>query len=95
MNSVPTWLALISALPGVLGLIGAAVGYGIMLQRVTQLERDMSKLEPVIANAASVGAVIEERTRAQGEALQRVEAKMEVINGDVLRYLMRGSRRPS
>lgn len=43
--SVGPFSLLLAAVPGILALIGASIGYGRLLQRLTTVERDLTKVQ--------------------------------------------------
>ncbi len=74
-QAIKDWL---SILPGMVALLGAAVGYGSMRARMAQLEKDM---EPVKKLAQDV-ARIDERT-------QLTQANVKDVKGSVERLVER------
>lgn len=79
----PDWNTIVSAGPGVLALIAAAVGYGRLQQRLTSVERDVEKLSKLSESVVR----IDERTKSTENSI--LEIKQSV--GDISRYITDGA----
>lgn len=72
---------------GVLGLLGAAAGFGAMRQRLLRVEKDVSRMDQDLAELRQVAtkvAVIEERTKNIDEAVKVAAGKLDTVVAHLL-----------
>ena len=77
-DTVLQWAA--SATPGVLALIGAAVGYGRLTQRLVTVERDVRDLKTIATDVAVIG----ERTKNMAESTNAIQQSVNSITSYLL-----------
>lgn len=75
-------IALIGAIPGFLALLGAAVGYGRIVQRLSRVEQDVADMKRMGETVAR----IDERTKGTDQNVQNlrqaVDRFVEIIVGE-------------
>lgn len=85
------WLA---AIPGIVAVLGGAVGLGMMHQRIRGVEENVKDISTLRENLGR----IDERTKSSGEKLDAVDRKMDTVIGNMLndaRTLLPRQRRAS
>lgn len=73
----------VTASPGIIALIGAAVGYGRLMQRMSAVESDVHELKGLNETVAR----IDERTKAGAEDMKAVRADLSSIVGSALEMI--------
>lgn len=74
------WGLALGAVPGLLALLGAAVGYGRLTQRLATVETKMTKVE----NLANDVARIDERTLNTAKGVEAIDGKLTVVTEHLL-----------
>lgn len=75
---------------GVIALLGAAVGYGRIVQRLEAVEKDVEKL----GDMKSKVEVIEERTKTTNEMVREVKHSVDRLVGKMMEERNNGQGRP-
>lgn len=70
---MPSLRDIVSVVPGLLGLLGAGVGYGTMRQKVTDIEKKIDHVDQYGERIAR----IDERTKSTDSKVDHVSAKVD------------------
>lgn len=72
----PNWVWMLGTLPGLVALIGAAIGYGRLQARLSNVERDVEKL----GTLADTVTRIDERTKTTASSLEKIETGLSRVS---------------
>lgn len=73
-------MAWLTAIPGVIALLGGAVGVGAIHQRVRNLEDDIKDMSALKGDVAR----IDERTKSAADKLESVDRKIDTVIATML-----------
>ena len=95
MSGVDLTIEIVGAVPGVLALVGSAVAYGVLIQKVSDLEKDQADLKTLPAQMAAVNAqmgAVNQRLDSQDRKLDAMDYKLDRLVNHMLVERSTGTR---